>query len=104
MVEIKWTKQSIKDIDNIASFIAQDSEKYASIQTLRFFESVKILESQTEIGRIVPEIGKSNIRELIEGNYRIIYLIKSSSRIDILTIHHSKRLISNNPIFKRKDS
>nr|MBC7614410.1 type II toxin-antitoxin system RelE/ParE family toxin [Pseudopedobacter sp.] len=104
MVEINWTKQSIQDIDNIANFIAKDSEKYAVVQTLKFFESVKILEYQPEIRRIVPELGMSNVRELIEGNYRIIYRVKKLNLIDILTVHHSKRLISNNPTFKRKNS
>lgn len=101
MVKVNWTKQSINDIDHIAEFISKDSEKYAAIQTLRFFEAAKILEHQPEIGRIVPEINNQNIRELIEGNYRIIYRVKNLNVIDILTVHHSKRLISNNPIFKK---
>jgi len=33
MVKINWTPQSSYDIDNIAEFIAKDSEKYAKIQT-----------------------------------------------------------------------
>lgn len=101
MVEINWTKQSIKDIDNTANFIAQDSEKYASIQVLRFLEVVKILEKQPQAGKVVSETNKKDIRELVFGNYRIIYKIKSEKIIDILTIHHSKRLLSNNPIFKK---
>lgn len=104
MVKVNWTKQSINDIDHIAEFISKDSVKYAAIQTLRFFETVKILEHQPEIGRIVPEFNHPNIRELIEGNYRIIYRIKNLNSIDILTIHHSKRLILNNPKFRKKKS
>lgn len=42
MVEINWTKQAVKDIDNIAEFIAKDSEYYAQIQVQRFFVSTKI--------------------------------------------------------------
>jgi mRNA-degrading endonuclease RelE of RelBE toxin-antitoxin system len=34
-----------------------------------------------------------NIRELILGNYRIIYRIISEERIDILTVHHSAKLL-----------
>ncbi|MEA3447449.1 MAG: type II toxin-antitoxin system RelE/ParE family toxin [Bacteroidota bacterium] len=40
---------------------------------------------------MVPEIGASNIRELIEGNYRIIYRIVKEDQINILTIHHAAR-------------
>jgi toxin ParE1/3/4 len=99
-VEIKWTTQSLEDLANIASFIGKDSEKYALIQTERFFEKVKILRTHPEFGRIVPEIGLKSVRQLIEGNYRIIYQVISSDRIDILTVHHKSRLLSNNPLFE----
>lgn len=102
MAKVNWTIQSIKDIENIAEFIAKDSEKYATIQTQRFFEIVTALESQPQIGKIVPEINKSNIRELILGNYRIIYVIKLNQDVDIITVHHSKRLLINNPFIKKR--
>jgi len=96
MVEINWTFQSIEDIQNIAEFIAKDSLKYAEIQVERFFNATEILIKFPKTERIVPEISNVNIRELIIGNYRIIYKILSYKRIDILTIHHSSRDISNN--------
>ena len=101
MVEIRWTKQALEDIDNIAEFIAKDSVKYAKIQVYRFFERTEILKLQPRSGRIVPEIGDEKIRELIMGNYRIIYRLVTDHRVDILTIHHSRRLLINNPTFKK---
>ncbi len=100
VVEIKWTTEALDDVENIAQFIAKDSGHYAIVQTERFFEKVKILEDHPLAGHIVPEIRSGNIRQLIEGNYRIIYSIISKNRIDILTIHHGKRLLSNNPQFE----
>ena len=99
-LEIKWTTLALKDIENIASFIAKDSPRYARIQTERFFERVAILETQPEIGGIVPELGKKIIRQLYEGHYRIIYEVTSLKRVTILTIHHRSRLLSNNPLFE----
>ena len=98
MVEIRWTPQAIDDIDNIAEYIAKDSIKYAKIQTERFFDTTEILITKPNVGRIVPEIKKTTIRELILGNYRIIYKIISSKRIDILTIHHSARCIKKSQL------
>ena len=57
-----------------------------------------ILKKHIYIGRIVPEINREYIRELIEGNYRIIYKIVSKQQIDILTIHHSSRDLSKQKI------
>jgi addiction module RelE/StbE family toxin len=95
MVEIKWTKRAITDIDNIADYIAKDSFHYAQVQVKRFFEKSEILKKYPSIGRIVPEKNRNNIREIILGNYRIIYKIVSEEQIDILTVHHSKRLLKN---------
>jgi toxin ParE1/3/4 len=104
MAEINWTDQALQDIDNIAEFISKDSLKYAKIQTQLFFERVEPLCTQPELGRVVPELQKKKIRELIVGNYRIVYRIISLKRIDILTIHHSRRLLQNNPNIKKYKS
>ena len=97
MVRINWTDQSLDDIDNIAEFIAKDSVKYAKIQVNRFFECVENLNKYPKSGHIVPEIGDEAIREIILGNYRIIYHIITEKHINILTVHNSNRLLSNNP-------
>ena len=93
MARLNWTDQSVVDLTNIADFIAKDSVRYAKITVLRFRTAARQLKSFPLIGRKVPETGIDNIRELILGNYRIIYSIFSADRIDILTVHHSaKRL------------
>lgn len=93
MVQIIWIKQAIIDLNNISEYIAKDSEKYADITVDRIVEKTQILKKLTKIGRIVPEINDPKIRELIEGNYRIIYEIKAPDVIEILTIHHSSKLL-----------
>ncbi len=100
-VEIKWTIYALENIENIAEFIARDSEHFASIQVEKFFLRTEILESYPLAGRTVPEIAEEAIRELIEGNYRIIYRFVSENQLDILIIHQSQRLLSNNPLFKK---
>ena len=93
MVVVRWTNQSINDIQNIAEYISKDSLKYARIQVNTFFGRCKILEKFPLSGRVVPEVENENIRELIVGTYRIIYLIRSEKMIDILTVHHSYKLL-----------
>ena len=100
MAAIKWTDQSLDDVRNIAEFIAKDSIKYAKIQTLIFFDRVEILKKHPKAGKIVIEYNNESIRELIQGSYRIIYRIVSQKRIDIITVHHSSRLLSNNPYIR----
>ena len=98
MVRINWTFQARDDLRNIADYISNDSKRYARLQVVRLKNKTHLLKSHIRIGRIVPEINIENIRELIEGNYRIIYKIVSEKRIDILTVHHSARDLSKRKI------
>ncbi|MCB8994447.1 MAG: type II toxin-antitoxin system RelE/ParE family toxin [Bacteroidales bacterium] len=93
MARLNWTDLSIDDLINIAEFISKDSVKYSVIQIKRIRERARLLKAQPLLGRIVPESNDETVRELILGNYRIIYRIVSKDRIDILTIHHSAKIL-----------
>lgn len=98
MVRINWTYQAKDDLKAIADYIAKDSKHYAKLQVVRLKNRTNILKTQARSGKIVPEISRENIRELIEGNYRIIYKIVEDNQIDILTIHHSARDLTRREI------
>ena len=89
MAEVRWTDLAIDDIENIAEYISKDSLTFARIQTARFFE------------RVVPELNDPSTRELVMSNYRIIYHMDSNDIVTILTVHHSQRLLTNNPAFEK---
>ena len=92
MVKIIWTQRSLDDLKSIAEYISKDSVKYAALTLERIIDVTKHLESNPRIGRMVPEIGKNDkIREIILGNFRIIYKITSILTIHILTVHHSAK-------------
>lgn len=87
----------MEDIEAIANFIARDSTYYASIFTVKVFEAVDHLELFPVSGRIVPELNRKEIREVILGNYRIIYRVKEGI-VEILTVYHSARLLETENI------
>ena len=90
MVKIIWTKRSITDLNDIAEYISKGSKKYAKITIENIITTVALLEKNPQIGRIVPEVNDIKFRELIKGNYRIIYLYEEQ-KVLILTVHHSAR-------------
>ena len=100
MVEVRWTHLAIDDLNEIGEYIAKDSRRYAEITVQELFDATEILEQTPKAGRIVPEFSKPNLRELIQGNYRIIYKIINTKTIGILTIHHAKRDIYSNKKLK----
>ena len=94
MVQINWTIEAVSDLKEIAMYISKDSQYYAKLQIERLRNKTAVLKSYVFFGRVVPEIDRKDIRELISGNYRIIYKVVNEKRVDILTIHHSARDLS----------
>jgi addiction module RelE/StbE family toxin len=92
MEKIVWTEQSKDDLKEIYDFISKDSLYYASETVDKIINLAEKLEDFPLSGRMVPEVQNELIREIILGNYRIIYLYAKS--IKILTIYHTSRLLS----------
>ena len=98
MVQIKWTKLAKENLKEIHLYISRDSTKYAKIQVIRIKARTKILKTHPYSGRMVPEYNDKNFRELIERNYRIIYKFVNKNLINILTVHHATRNLSERVI------
>jgi toxin ParE1/3/4 len=92
MAQISWTKKSLKDLRAINDYISLDSAFYAARFISKLIFRVDQLIDFPESGRVVPEKHDAQIRELIEGNYRIFYRIHKGN-ITILRIHNSARKI-----------
>ena len=93
MVEIRWSDIANENMQDIYDFIAQDSPRFAEKELLKITDRVKILRTFPLSGKVVPEYELENRRELIEGNYRIVYQIFSETSIGIETVHHHSRLL-----------
>lgn len=66
----------------------------------KVFEKVELLKTFPQIGKMVTEFNRKDIRELIFKQYRIVYRIKNEEKITILTIQHSSRPMSYESIFE----
>ncbi len=91
-VKVYWTRQAREDLREIRTFIARNAPLTAAAFVRRIRESVKRARIFPELGQVVPELGRDDIREFLHGNYRVIYRV-ATGRIDILTVFHSARLL-----------
>jgi addiction module RelE/StbE family toxin len=91
-MRIAWSPVAVERASEIVDYIAQDKPSAADNLIRTIFSKVEQLRSNPEIGRIVPEINERQIRELIYGNYRIIYHVEAK-QISILTIRHGKQIL-----------
>ena len=85
-----WSIPAKQDLKKIYDYIARDSKYYAEKVSQDILERSDKLNEFPEIGRIVPEIGEVNIREVIVYSYRLIYEI-SSDKIEVLALIHCKQ-------------
>jgi toxin ParE1/3/4 len=91
-MNIVWSPLAVDRASEIAGYIAQDKPSAAEKWVKTIFSKVEQLKSCPEIGRMVPEIENNQFRELVFGNYRIIYRIEAK-QISILTIRHGKQIL-----------
>lgn len=91
-MKIIWSPLAIDRVTEIAQYIAQHSPNSAQKWVESTFQVVERLEKFPKSGRIVPEIMQDNFREIIHGNYRIIYRLQSEI-VSILTLIHGRQIL-----------
>lgn len=91
-MEIILTDRFLGRVEEFSDYIALDDIPAAMMWAQEVFDRCKQLRSHPESGRIVPEFVRPEIRELIHGNYRLIYEVKPK-QIDMLTIWHTSQEI-----------
>ncbi|MBY0472439.1 type II toxin-antitoxin system RelE/ParE family toxin [bacterium] len=89
-MKVIWSPEAERALYDILDYIAQDSPENA----YRFISKLKAradhLARFPQSGRRVPERENDNLRELIEGNYRIIYRVKDQV-IEVATVFEGHR-------------
>jgi len=91
-LKVIWSPLAIEKLEVLAKYIALDKPSAADQWVNDVFDRTDLLASQPELGREVPELLGSNYREVVFGNYRIIYNV--GNEVNILTIRNSRQLIS----------
>jgi toxin ParE1/3/4 len=91
-MKIVWSPLAIDRASEIAGYIIQDNPDAAENWINTVFEKVEHLKKFPETGRIVPETDNTTIRELIYGNYHIIYRVEEK-RLSVLTVRHGKQVL-----------
>lgn len=96
-MQIIWAPLAVEQLEEIADYIVYDKPLAAENWVNTIFETVENLSEFPESGRMVPKLNRNDIREIIKGNYRIIYKVLNNE-IHILTIRHGKRLLDEKVI------
>ncbi len=91
-MKILWTDAAVAQLQAIHDYVGQTSPEYARRIVDRLTMRSTQLAAFPFSGRMVPEYEINEVRQVIEGSYRIIYLIKEDEeQIEILAVIHGSR-------------
>jgi addiction module RelE/StbE family toxin len=90
-MKLFWTETAKQDLQTIRHYIAADNPTAAKRWIMRLRERTRNALHSPLAGRKVPEFSRDDIRELIEGNYRIVYQV-FEDRLVVLTVFEGHRL------------
>lgn len=91
-MQVVWSPLALERGVEIAETIHWDKPAAAGKWLTRLFATVETLEGSPRRGRIVPELDRPDVRELLYGNYRVVYRI-GVNEIVILTVRHGRRIL-----------
>jgi len=91
---ITFAASAVNDLDDIRFWYADQQVPAVGDKLLReIISQVERLGAFPESGRIVPEFGIANLREIICSPFRIIYRL-DESKVRVVRVWRSERLLT----------
>jgi plasmid stabilization system protein ParE len=96
-VRVVWSPRAIRRVTEAARYIAEENPRAAVEWAQGLFDSARPLARFPELGRVVPEVGRPEIREIIFRGYRVVYRV-APHLVEVLTVRHGKRKLSSREV------
>lgn len=89
MARLNWTFEAERWLRDIHDYIAQDNPAAAARVVEGIYEKAQALTDFPLIGHRYELQPGREVRILMYGHYRIVYLVKPDNDIDVLGVFHS---------------
>ena len=91
-VRVSSSESALSDLQAILEWYADEGVSEVGDRfVFEIFERVEVLALHPDIGRVVPEFGKSFLRELVHPPFRMVYR-RDAMRVRVVRICRSARL------------
>jgi len=90
---VVWAESAQTALDEVVTYIAQDSRDQAIKVLIRALEAAASLQALADRGRIVPELREPDLRELFVFRYRLMYRVTAERRI-VAFVHGARDFAS----------
>ena len=88
MAKVVWTAEAERWLLKIHDYIARDSPANAFNVVKAIYERAQILERFPLIGHVYESASGRNLRILLWGHYRVVYLVRSDDEVHIVGVFH----------------
>ncbi len=96
--EVILSPSANSDLEDIVSYIARRDQNAAVRVGDALISRAELLVQFPELGRIVPEFSRTDLREIVHRSYRIIYRVRDEPQlIEIVRFWHSARGLPHIP-------
>jgi toxin ParE1/3/4 len=85
-------------LDEAVGFLAQDAPKAAVELLEHALDAAASLDAMSERGRVVPEVGRSEVRELFIGRYRLVYEVRAQEVFILAFLHGARDFSQRFPV------
>lgn len=82
-----WKDEAKEDLRDVLHYLSRFPSAYVDDWSNELTRKIQLLELFPEMGRIVPEKQLSHLREILVGNYRVLY-IYLNNLITVIGVRH----------------
>lgn len=101
-MKVYWSDEARQRLHEIKRYIAQDSPTAAEDMVARLVRRSRTLEEPPLLGRRLPEFPESELREVLERPYRLIYML-SARGVEIVTLMHYRQILPSDMAAMRRE-
>ncbi|MEL6338556.1 MAG: type II toxin-antitoxin system RelE/ParE family toxin [Myxococcota bacterium] len=94
---IRWSFRALRDLDEIATYIARDSPRAARTWIDKLRTTAERAARMPLAARVVPEIQRDDVREVFLRSYRIVYGVRDD-HIFVFTVFGGGKLLSESAV------
>lgn len=87
---VVWTEQARQMLEDAVSYVSRDSRPAAERLLIQALDTASSLNVHAEQGRVVPELDRANVRQLLVQRYRLLYEV-TPAEVHILAFVHGAR-------------
>jgi addiction module RelE/StbE family toxin len=90
--KLVWTDRAVRDLREIDGYIRADDPAAAARWISKLLTAAERAGRFPHSGHIVREKGREDVRQILVGTYRIVYLIRER-QVDVLTVFEGHHLL-----------